>query len=76
MILVERHDTITMQQTSTAFSQYLHDRVPVPMAMPALEGQEANLTVTLTDPLTNIAVTETVRVILTHTTLPDIPDVF
>lgn len=73
---IDREETIVMQPTGSPFSQRLNLALPVRDATMELEGQEANLSLTLRDPFTGVEVGETVRVVLRHGMLPDLPDVF
>lgn len=72
----DREDTIVMQPTGVGFSQRINISLPVRDATMELEGQEANLSVELEDPFTGTIASESVRVILRHGALTDIPDVF
>jgi hypothetical protein len=75
-VRTDRIDSVIMQPTSVGFSQRTNVTLDVRNATMALEGQEANLSLTLEDPGTGVSVTETLRVVLTHSELPNLPDLF
>lgn len=70
-------DVIVLTRTDTGFLQYPNLSLGTRDTSMALNDQEANLTITLREPFEGgIELTETVRVILGHDLLPDLPDSF
>ena len=70
-----RIETIILRPTNSGFDQRLNLRLPMVGTMPEIEGMEANVTLTLEDPFGDLEVSETLRLLLTHTPIPDLPDV-
>lgn len=75
-LLVDRDDVIVLRPTSAGFDQKLNYIAPLRDAEMSDEGHEANLTVDIDDPMTGLHLADTIRVILTHPTIPDLPDLF
>lgn len=76
IIHTDREDAVVMQPSVAGFAQRVNLSLAVRNASMELNDKEANLTVEVTDPFTDVVVTESLRLILTHDRLTDLPDVF
>lgn len=73
---LDRQEAVVMTPVALGFLQRIGLNLPTVNTSMELEQQEANLTVSVRDPATDLLLTEEIRVILQHDALPDLPDAF
>ena len=76
MALTDAENTIIMNATDAGFVQRVAYTPDVRGAMMEMNGKEANLTMTVADLGTGVVVSETLRLVITHSDLDDLPDIY
>ena len=74
LLLTNQSQEVLLQPRGDGFAQRLVVSLPIQNSTPVLEGAEADLSVTLTDPEDGTSVAENLRVVLTHERLNNLPD--